>query len=462
MVKTPRTRHAKPRRSPVTIEHSADDAKALPADVTPAAPDVQDAPPVSASNEAILADEPAAAPETSPTDPLPGTEDGTAPAADQEYQPAASVQEPSGYGFRETADDSAGGDTVRDSSKSSSDTPLAPPPARRDGFGRVAAGVVGGLVALAVAGALQYGGVLGSPGQGSTDVEALRAELAALRDEAPAADAAALGQQVEALQTQLAGLEERMSAAPEAGEATQVLEQRLSDMERRVATLSEGAGGADEAAVNQLGERIAAAETAAKSAADAAGAAGGRIAALEGKVDELARGIEAQASQPRIALAIATAALKAAMDRGAPFLAELETFAAISPGAQVDALRPFAEKGVPTREDLIAEVESASAAMLAAARPVDPQAGFFDRLLHSAESLVSVRPIGSVEGEGAPERIARMEAALGSGELATAVAEFDGLPEAARAAGAGFGERLKARAEAETLVDRVIADAMRA
>ena len=89
-------------------------------------------------------------------------------------------------------------------------------------------------------------------------------------------------------------------------------------------------------------------------------------------------------------------------------------------------------------------------------------AGFFDRLLSSAESLVTVRPIGSVAGDGVPEKVARMEVALKAGDLGAAIAEFDTLPEEAKAAGAAFGDKIRARLEVERLVDQAIATAMKA
>jgi hypothetical protein len=168
-------------------------------------------------------------------------------------------------------------------------------------------------------------------------------------------------------------------------------------------------------------------------------------------------------SQPKIALAIAASALKAAVDRGAGFGAELETFAAISPEApELAALRAHAEKGVPTRADIVAETDAAANAMIAAAKPVNEDAGILERLVSSAEQLVQVRPIGAVEGTGVPETVARMEVAVNQGDFAKALAEYDTLPETAKAAGTDFVSKLKARLDVETLVDKLVAGAMKA
>ncbi|MGB3390356.1 MAG: phage tail protein, partial [Pseudaminobacter sp.] len=184
---------------------------------------------------------------------------------------------------------------------------------------------------------------------------------------------------------------------------------------------------------------------------------------LEQTVGTLSGKVEAQEAQPKIALSIAASALKSAVDRGAPFEAELETFAAIVPDApEIQSLRAYAGQGVVSRNDLLGESDAAVKAMIAAAKPVAEDAGFFDRLLNSAESLVSVRPIGAVEGAGVPETAARMEFAVKAGNLEQALAEYDSLPEPAKAAGSAFAEKIRARVEAERLVDQVVAGAMKA
>src|SRR5690606_9587620 len=100
--------------------------------------------------------------------------------------------------------------------------------------------------------------------------------------------------------------------------------------------------------------------------------------------------------------------------------------------------------------------------MIAAASPPSENVDFFNRLLESAESMVTVRPIGAVEGPGVPETVARMEVALKAGDLAKAIAEFDTLPEPVKAAGAAFADKIRARLAVEELADQAIAVAMQA
>lgn len=478
MVKTPKTRHSKTRREPLTIELDPADVSrvAEPEGVSPAAfaqdrvdsasaADVETTPQASAggeaSNERSVPDE--TAPELDHA-----TETGTATQPDQEYQPAESAQDPAGYRFDESESRRA------EAHASPPREPAAPPatPPRSDGFSRVLAGVIGAVVALAGAGGLQYAGLLGVPGPApaggqTAEIESLRQEIAAIRDSAGASDLGArvdgIAAGLDAVKTDVASLREAAPAGTGGDAAAlQSLDARIKDIETAVASLGQD-NAPDAAAVTALGERVAAVEALTRTEGEAAAEADKRLAGLEQSVGTLGGRVDAQAQQPKIALAIATAALKSAVDRGDPFQAELETFAAIAPDApELAALRAHAEKGVPTRETLLAEVEPAAAAMIAASKPVDPNAGILDRLMQSAESLVAVRPIGAVEGAGVPEIVARMEAALTAGDLDKAIAEFDTLPDTAKAAAGPFGEKLKARRDVERLVDQAIAGAMKA
>jgi hypothetical protein len=240
---------------------------------------------------------------------------------------------------------------------------------------------------------------------------------------------------------------------------------RIKELETSVAALREQQG-ANQTASGDLaafGERIAGVEALAKANGEAISAADGKLATLQQKANDLSGKVEAQAGQPKVALAIAASALKSAVERGAPFEAEMETFAAIAPDAPgIAQLRTYAQKGVPTLTDIQAEAKPAVQAMIAAAKPVDEKAGVIDRLVSSAQSLVSVRPVGPVEGSGVPETTARMEFDIKSGDLEKALAEYDTLPEAAKAAGSELADKIRARVEAQKLVDQAVAGAMKA
>jgi hypothetical protein len=73
-----------------------------------------------------------------------------------------------------------------------------------------------------------------------------------------------------------------------------------------------------------------------------------------------------------------------------------------------------------------------------------------------------VRPVGPVEGSGVPETAARLEAAVKDGDLARAIAEYETLPEGPKTAGAAFMDQVKERLQAEQLVDKATAGALKA
>lgn len=346
---------------------------------------------------------------------------------------------------------------------------------KRGGLNGLAAGIIGGVIALVGAGGLQFAGLLGAPGSGAgvsldgvnSDIASLKSEITGLKEAGGNNDAAAklvgLSSGLEQVKADVAALKSAVESGG-AGDnaALAALGDKVKQIETAVAALGK-AGSAAPVDLGPLNEKLADLDALVKSTSEAAKTQDGRLAALEQSVSQLSGKVDAQASQPKIALAIAASALKAALDRGAPFSAELDTLAAISPNApELATLRPYAEKGVPTRAEIASQMDAAANAMVAAATPVDQNAGFLDNLMSSAESLVKVRPIGAVEGAGAPETVARMEMAVNQGDYAKALREYDTLPAAVKTAGADFAGKLKARVEVETQVDALISSAMKA
>ncbi|MBN9550639.1 MAG: COG4223 family protein [Alphaproteobacteria bacterium] len=486
MVKTPKTRHSKTRREPVTIElepgavsriTDADAAKAEAgvaridevrteevADASqPEAPEEPihagqaDIEPWKHSDAAQTADKPEAG-KGEPEAPYPGGSD-------------APKSQPKGfeYNFEDASAPGASASTAKPSETRSEDR--VPQPSRKTGVNAIAAGVIGGVIALAGAGLLQALGLIGAPGSGggaldgvNAEIASLKSEIAALKesgDTAASAKVDGLSSALDQVRTDVAAL--KSSAGQDGdGAALKALGDKVGQIETAVADLQKS-GNAAPVDLGPLNEKIAGLDALVKSAGDAAKAEDGRVAALEQSVSQLSGKVEAQASQPKIALAIAASALKSALDRGAPFATELDTFAAIAPDApELAALRSYADKGVPTRATIASEVDAAASAMIEAAKPVDQNAGFFQSLVSSAESLVKVRPVGSVEGKGAPETVARMEVAVNQGDYAKALGEYDTLPDAAKAAGADFAGKLKARLDVEKQLEALIAGATKA
>jgi hypothetical protein len=465
MVKTPRTRHSKSERDPLTIELGPADVSRVEG-TSGEISETHDRPdPQAEGISEPVADTSAEAVASSPS---------FEPTPEARSEEAADAMNTSGAGFSATAEEPK--------SEPSQPRPSAPPPSRPSRVSSLGAGLAGGVVALAAAGLLHYSGLLAMPGASTvsdimppsveTELAALKAEIEALKSgQAAPVDISGVTNQVDGLSqgleqvtTDIASLRQSIEAGGAGdGAAVEALNAKIAEIESRIASIGPGAEGPSAQDIAAIGERIASVEALARAAGEADTTLTTRLGALEQSLTALSTKVDAQAGQPKIALAIASAALKSAIERGSPFQSEIETFAAIAPDAPgLVELRAYAEQGVATRADLMAETDAAAKAMIAAANPPPADAGFFERLLSSAESMVSVRPIGAVEGPGVPETVARMEVALQAGDLAKAMAEYDTLPDVAKSAGAAFAERIKARLAVEQLADQAIAAAMQA
>ncbi|NKL34221.1 hypothetical protein GFL49_10420 [Rhizobium leguminosarum bv. viciae] len=321
--------------------------------------------------------------------------------------------------------------------------PEQPAPKSAGTSGLIAAGIFGGLVALLGAGAIQYAGYL----PGSSTPQTTSPETADL-----------------------------------AGE--------IDGLKQTVASLAANPASTDD---GELAKRVAALEMAAKAPAVAAPTDSGNVEALNRKIAELTGQVDqlrstlAQSSEqqttnradiakrleeaekklnePRedvaVARAIAAAALKAAIDRGGPFLAELDTFAGVAPDDPTVAdLKAFAETGIPSRTELVAEVPDVATAIVEAVNQPDPNQSWSDRLMSSAKSLVTVRPVGNIEGESVEAIAARMEEKVKNGDLPGASAEWNSLPALGKQASAAFKQSLEARIRVEELVGGALSKAV--
>ncbi|MEW9524524.1 COG4223 family protein [Agrobacterium radiobacter] len=459
-------RHSKSKAEPVTIDLDAKDVKAISADVdaaktdekpgdktlaATATPDVSETKPEAATtgNPTPVWDQPkktpiepepnvgktesvAAASKTESledkqkgpisTAPVPPKVDATpmAGTAGTSATAAAAGAKPV---FGSTASSSAsGGATAAKPSGPANSGPAKPSTSQQAErkqaatSGLIAAGIVGGLVALAAAGSMQYAGILPSVNAGRAG-----------------------GEEIAALKTDLGNLRQQLANAPAAD---------TSALEQRIATL-EGAKG-EATQVDGLSEKITALESALQSERSAQATATAeltrRLADSEAKINEPRDDIE-------VARAIASAALKAAIDRGGPFLTELDTLSKVtSDDPAIASLQSFAATGVPSRSELMQKFPDIANAMLSAINQPDPNQGIMERLTESAFSLVKVRPVGNIEGETAEAMIARMENKLRNGDLQGAALEWNGLPDTARTVSADYKKSLDARIEVENLV----------
>ncbi|NTB95395.1 hypothetical protein G6M84_02595 [Agrobacterium tumefaciens] len=395
-----------PKKTPIEPEPNVGKAESVA--TAPKAESAADKQPADRQKEPVS---PAPVPPKADTKPSTGTTDTSAAAA------AAAAAKPA---FGSTASSSAtAAKPTTATSASGPAKPSTPQQAERKQAatsGLIAAGIVGGLVALAAAGSMQYAGILPSFNAGRAGSE----EIAALK-------------------TDLGSLRQQLANAP-VGDT--------SALEQRIATLEGAKGEAPQ--VDGLSEKIAALESTLQSERSAQASATAeltrRLADAEAKINEPRDDIE-------VARAIASAALKAAIDRGGPFLTELDTLSKVTPDdPAIASLQSFAATGVPSRSELMQKFPDVANAMLSAINQPDPNQGIMERLTESAFSLVKVRPVGNIEGETSEAKIARMENKLRNGDLQGAALEWNGLPDAAKTASADYKKSLDARIEVENLV----------
>jgi len=174
--------------------------------------------------------------------------------------------------------------------------------------------------------------------------------------------------------------------------------------------------------------------------------AAAETAALASRIDRLEA--DHRAVTAAAAAALATASLSQASETGRPFVAELNTVARIVPDSgDLTALRPLAERGVPTREVLVAEFpEMARQASFAAKTPAEG-AGLLTRLNHALSALFTLRQTNRLTGSDPDAILARAERKVNDGDLDGAIREIQSLPSNGPAAAKVWVDRARSRAD---------------
>jgi hypothetical protein len=162
---------------------------------------------------------------------------------------------------------------------------------------------------------------------------------------------------------------------------------------------------------------------------------------------------EAEALNFAAAQRIALAALRAAVESGAPFGPEL---AALGPDVP-PLLSQAAETGVPSLAALQDSFAEAARAALEAALRADMGDSWTDRAMSFFRTQTGARSLTPREGSDPDAILSRAEAALAKGDLVTTLAELDSLPEVARAAIADWRNTADQRLSAITAL-RELAD----
>jgi hypothetical protein len=256
------------------------------------------------------------------------------------------------------------------------------------------------------------------------------------------------------------------------------LSNRLESLEASVKTLSGSVAQADTArgTIDTLTGRVATLEASVKSLSDSTAqdnaaradvaALGGRIAALENTVktfpDQIARQT-ASANDRAARSAIAAEALRAVVEGGAPYQAELAATQGLGADTTaVAALTPLAATGVPSAAALGQELAALMPALQQAAVPAANDGSLLGRLQANAQQLVHITPINAPPGDAPAAVTARIGVDAAHEDIAAALADIAKLPPAAQSVVAAWVQQARAREAALTAARNIAAAALAA
>ena len=302
-----------------------------------------------------------------------------------------------------------------------------------------------------------------------------------------------LGEQVTTLNADLAALAERPDVPAPVAIDLQPVEKALRDLQARVDQLdssfaqvqsvsADGETGSDPELLTDLNRGI---DELRASIADLEADLPGRIARLESSVvpadlesqlesfstqdqyDALARRLSALESDPsgdlaqQAALALGLANLIRAIELGQSFETELDTLTALAPARREFAeLRPMSVDGLKRPERL--KTEFPELARLAIRKHNErPDASWWQQILTRLQALITIRPVGDVEGDTAEAVIARAEQRLEEGDLRSAARELRDLSGPAAGIFDEWLTEAEAHLRAEELLQTLSAEILR-
>ncbi|MGE0260796.1 MAG: COG4223 family protein [Alphaproteobacteria bacterium] len=249
------------------------------------------------------------------------------------------------------------------------------------------------------------------------------------------------------------------------GEIVAILNRRTDE----TATLARDArqrADVNAAAIAELSQKIARLDIAPVGRSDLE-AVSKRVAAIEtnekAMAAELAKRPALGATDPVVRFAVASAALREAVERGQPFaplLATTKPF--VKDPKQLAPLEVFAATGVPSVATLSRQLSELAPALNQAAGAPPRDDGLFERLTANAEKLVRVRRVQDVPGTDPTAVIMRIEVRAANSDLAGALAELAKLPDNVRAPAQEWIRRAEARTAAIRSSNQIAAEALAA
>ncbi|MFD0985685.1 COG4223 family protein [Methyloligella solikamskensis] len=417
-----------------------------------------------------------------------GTEQDSA-ASEEMPETEASSAESSDSASDEASSDE--GDGSSEESQTDEDEAVAAPPPARSGGGflsHVFAGVIGGVIGVVAL----FLAVTYYPSLVTKTTPELEARLDALESRNP--DAEVSQDDLFSLQDRVAKLESTIDSmadqaknggsvadaaavSQQIGEAEKRLEskidQRLADLPKAESQASDSSA-ADAQKIASLSQEMDSlkSEVASLSQAQAKENAGNtvdesdleavkeRVSKLETELPNISSAVEKTSNEARsAALTASLADLRTAVLSGGPYEAELDDFKGIAPASTgLSPLPAHAADGIATMPELITAFEPARDNALST--EVEPaEEGFFDTLLSSASSVVTVRRLdGAGKGDSTEAILTRARSALDEGDLDKAIDEVESLKPEPKDAMEDWLAAAKARTGAQATLKRLAAN----
>ena len=246
----------------------------------------------------------------------------------------------------------------------------------------------------------------------------------------------------------------------------------LTAMTRRVddvAASSQSAAKQADRALNTAEAAKSASETASKDQVrhEDVDALASRIMALESAVKGLAAATaplaSAGANDRSARLTIAAEALRAAVERGAPYQAELTAVHTLGVDQKMTApLEPLAAGGVPSASALARELEALVPALAEASEPRSGDTSFVERLKANAQKLVRITPLDAPAGNEPQAVVERIRLDAAHADIGAALADINALPESAKPLAAAWSKNAAAQETALSASRQIAADALAA
>jgi hypothetical protein len=254
------------------------------------------------------------------------------------------------------------------------------------------------------------------------------------------------------------GISAKLDAIQAELQAQSPFASRLTAVEAQAKVLSDAL-----AELNRRLDDVAAAAKASVQRGDI-GALSGRIGSLEDGLKTLSERVAsrpASANDRAARAAVAAEALRAVVERGASYQAELAAVKSLGADqTAVTPLEPFATDGLPSAAELARELSQLTPALLQASGTASSGGSLIERLERSAKSLVRVTPIEAPPSNEPSAVVARLNLDVERADIADAVAQIGRLPQSAQALAEPWVQKVNARNAAIAASRRIAADAL--